>query len=66
MPGRNGRELAELIVQRRPSTRVLFMSGYSNDAVLLRGVSATGAQFIQKPFTIDALTAKVRDVLAKV
>jgi DNA-binding NarL/FixJ family response regulator len=66
MPGRNGRELAELIVRRRPSTRVLFMSGYSNDAVLLRGVSATGAQFIQKPFTIDALTAKVRDVLAKV
>jgi PAS domain S-box-containing protein len=66
MPGRNGRELAELIVRRRPATRVLFMSGYSNDAVLLRGVSATGAQFIQKPFTIDALTAKVRDVLAKV
>jgi two-component system cell cycle sensor histidine kinase/response regulator CckA len=66
MPGRNGRELAELIVRRRPTTRVLFMSGYSNDAVLLRGVSATGAQFIQKPFTIDALTAKVRDVLAKV
>jgi PAS domain S-box-containing protein len=66
MPGRNGRELAELIVRRRPATRVLFMSGYSNDAVLLRGVSATGAQFIQKPFTIDELTAKVRDVLAKV
>ena len=66
MPGRNGRELAELIVRHRPATRVLFMSGYSNDAVLLRGVSATGAQFIQKPFTIDALTAKVRDVLAKV
>ena len=66
MPGRNGRELAELIVRRRPATRVLFMSGYSNDAVLLRGVSATGAQFIQKPFTIDALIAKVRDVLARV
>ena len=66
MPGRNGRELAELIVRHRPSIRVLFMSGYSNDAVLMRGVHATGAQFIQKPFTIDALSAKVRDVLAKV
>jgi DNA-binding NtrC family response regulator len=66
MPGRNGRELADLIVQRRPAIRVLFMSGYSNDAVLMRGVRATGAQFIQKPFTIDALSTKVRDVLAKV
>jgi PAS domain S-box-containing protein len=66
MPGRNGRELAELIVRCRPSIRVLFMSGYSNDAVLMRGVHATGAQFIQKPFTIDELSAKVRDVLAKV
>jgi DNA-binding response OmpR family regulator len=66
MPGRNGRELAELIVRRRPSIRVLFMSGYSNDAVLMRGVAATGAQFIQKPFTIDELSTKVRDVLAKV
>jgi CheY-like chemotaxis protein len=66
MPGRNGRELAEIIVRSRPAIRVLFMSGYSNDAVLMRGVSATGAQFIQKPFTIHALTAKVRGVLARV
>jgi two-component system, cell cycle sensor histidine kinase and response regulator CckA len=66
MPGRNGRELAEQVVRRRPSIRVLFMSGYSNDAVLMRGVHATGAQFIQKPFTIQELSAKVRDVLATV
>ncbi len=45
--------------------RVLFMSGYSSDALLRHGVSATEAQFMQKPFTIDALTAKVRDVLAQ-
>jgi PAS domain S-box-containing protein len=66
MPGRNGRELADLVVGRWPAVRVLFMSGYSSDTVLKRGVSATEAQFIQKPFTIDALTAKVRDVLAQV
>ena len=42
------------------------MSGYSSDAVLLRGVRTTGAQFIQKPFTIDALSTKVRDALARV
>jgi CheY-like chemotaxis protein len=66
MPGRNGRELAEIIVRGRPATRVLFMSGYSHDAVQLRGVSATEMQFIQKPFSIDALATKVRDVLARV
>jgi CheY-like chemotaxis protein len=66
MPGRNGRELAEQVVRSRPSIRVLFMSGYSNDAVMMRGVHITDAQFIQKPFTIDELSSKVRDVLAKV
>jgi DNA-binding NtrC family response regulator len=66
MPGRNGRELAEQVVQRRPAIRVLFMSGYSNDAVMMRGVHIADAQFIQKPFTIDELSTKVRDVLAKV
>ena len=66
MPGRNGRELAEQVVRSRPSIRVLFMSGYSNDAVMMRGVHITDAQFIQKPFTIDELSTKVRDVLAKV
>jgi two-component SAPR family response regulator len=58
MPGRNGRELAEQVVRRRPSIRVLFMSGYSNDAVMMRGVHITDAQFIQKPFTIDELSTK--------
>ena len=66
MPGRNGRERAEQVVRSPPSIRVLFMSGYSNDAVMMRGVQITDAQFIQKPFTIDELSTKVRDVLAKV
>jgi CheY-like chemotaxis protein len=64
MPGLNGRELAERIASMRPGIRVLFMSGYSNDAVLERGVRASEVEFIQKPFTIDALTEKIRDVLA--
>ena len=64
MPGLNGRELAQRVVALQARTRVLFMSGYSNDAILQRGVSAGDAGFIQKPFTIDALAAKIRDVLA--
>jgi CheY-like chemotaxis protein len=64
MPGLNGRELAERLCAVQPGIRVLFMSGYSSDAILERGIRASEVQFIQKPFTIDALTAKVRDVLA--
>jgi PAS domain S-box-containing protein len=66
MPGRNGKELAEIIVRDRPGTRVMFMSGYSQDAVSLRGVRASETQFIQKPFTIESLRSKVRGVLAEV
>jgi PAS domain S-box-containing protein len=64
MPGMNGRELAERVTGVRPSTRVLFMSGYSNDAVLLRGVSAHDGHFVQKPFTIDVLSTKIREAMA--
>ena len=47
----------------RSETRVLFMSGYSDDAMIRHGVQTGGAQFIQKPFAMDALTAKVREAL---
>jgi FixJ family two-component response regulator len=59
----SGRVLFERVSALRPATRVLFMSGYSDDAMLRHRVQTGGAQFIQKPFAMDALAAKVRDAL---
>jgi PAS domain S-box-containing protein len=63
MPDKGGRELADLIRGRRPDVRVLFMSGYTDDAVLRYGVSEGVDAFLQKPFTPLSLARKVRDVL---
>jgi two-component system cell cycle sensor histidine kinase/response regulator CckA len=63
MPGMNGRELAEALRRERPDTRVLFASGYTDDAVLLHGVRTDELSFIQKPFTPPALVQRVREVL---
>jgi len=65
MPGMTGRELAEVVAQRRPGLRNLFLSGYTPDEVLRQGVRAEEAQFLQKPFTPSALLTKVRDVLIR-
>jgi len=64
MPQMNGRRLAELLRTERTDTRVLFMSGYSDDAVLRAGVQAFEMPFIQKPFSAEALAAKIRETLA--
>jgi len=63
MPGMNGRELAEQLEQMRPGMRVLFVSGYTDDAVLLKGVSLDERTFLQKPFTSLDLAKRVRSVL---
>jgi len=59
----SGRQLAEEIERRFPGIKVLFMSGYTNDAVLQRGVLAEGSAFLQKPFSTEALVGKVRELL---
>jgi two-component system, cell cycle sensor histidine kinase and response regulator CckA len=64
MPGMNGRELAEAVTRLYQDTRVLYMSGYTDDAVILRGVEANSGNFLQKPFSMDTLAAKVREILA--
>ena len=63
MPGIGGRELVRRVLASRPATRVLFMSGYADDAVMRRGILEVGAEFLQKPFTLDELRARVRALL---
>jgi PAS domain S-box-containing protein len=63
MPGLNGRMLSERLTATRPETRVLYMSGYSDDDILRLGVKKATAHFIQKPFSVDALVHKIRETL---
>jgi PAS domain S-box-containing protein len=65
MPQMSGRTVTELLTQQRPSLRVLYMSGYTDDVVVKRGVLATGTAFLQKPFTPEQLLQKVRTVLVQ-
>src|SRR5690606_36212178 len=64
MPGMSGQALADRLTSVRPETRVLFMSGYTDDSVVDRRILEGGAPFLQKPFTPDAVVAKVRELLA--
>ena len=63
MPQLGGRELAEQLTPRRREMKVLYMSGYTDDAIIHHGVLDAGTTFIEKPFTPHALTRKVREVL---
>ncbi|HEX4620329.1 MAG TPA: PAS domain-containing protein [Myxococcaceae bacterium] len=65
MPDKSGPALAVELLQARPGMRVLFMSGYTDEAVVRHGALDSGAAFVQKPLTPDTLTTKVREVLAK-
>ena len=63
MPGMGGRELSENFRERHPSVRILFMSAYTEDEVILQGVRVAEVDFIPKPFTVQGLRDKVRQVL---
>jgi PAS domain S-box-containing protein len=63
MPGMSGRELAEHLLPLRPELKVLFMSGYTDDAVLRHGVTAPGSAFLQKPFALEDLLQRARALL---
>ena len=63
MPGMNGRELARRLSALRDGLKVLFVSGYTGEAVHQRGLLEPGVAFLQKPFTADALARKLREVL---
>ncbi len=63
MPGRSGLELAQRLLPSRPKMRVLYMSGYADDAIDHRGELDANAAFLPKPFVPEALARKVREVL---
>jgi PAS domain S-box-containing protein len=65
LPGMDGRELASCVKERRPDTRVLFMSGYSNRLGSEEGFLDPGLHLLEKPFTADALLKKTRELLGE-
>ncbi|MBI5602171.1 MAG: PAS domain S-box protein [Deltaproteobacteria bacterium] len=63
MPDMNGKMLFERVATRCPGIKVLYMSGYTDDVIVQHGILDEGIAFIQKPFTVQSLVAKVREVL---
>ena len=63
MPVLSGRQLADQLARLRPDAKVLYASGYTDDAVVRHGVLEAGISYLQKPFTADSLARKVREVL---
>jgi PAS domain S-box-containing protein len=63
MPGMNGRELANQLVARRPGLKVLYISGYSGDAIARQGCLEAGTEYLPKPFSPEQLARKVHEVL---
>src|SRR6266496_1985402 len=63
MPDTNGRQLADTLRAARPGLRVLYMSGYPDGAIASQGMLESGVAYLAKPFTTDAITRKVREVL---
>ncbi|MFL5514861.1 MAG: ATP-binding protein [Gemmatimonadales bacterium] len=63
MPGMGGRELAAVLLARRPGLRLLYISGYTDDEVTRRGLLDAGAPFLEKPFEAEGLARRVREVL---
>jgi two-component system, cell cycle sensor histidine kinase and response regulator CckA len=63
MPGMNGRELAQRLIERSPQLKAIFISGYTDNAVVRNGFRDANTVYLQKPFTLEALARKVREVI---
>jgi two-component system, cell cycle sensor histidine kinase and response regulator CckA len=66
MPGGSGKNVSDWVAQTRPSTQVIYMSGYTDNTIMQRGLLTPGTQYLQKPFTPEMLARKVREVLSRV
>jgi len=64
MPAMSGHELAEQMCQVRPGIKILYMSGYTDHAIVHQGILDTGAELLQKPFTLATLASKIREILS--
>jgi FixJ family two-component response regulator len=64
MPKMSGRELALTLAELRPELKIIYMSGYTDDAALRVGIHELRTAFLQKPFGLGALAQKVRDSLS--
>ena len=65
MPGMSGPQLTDQLIHLHPKMKVLYMSGYTDNAIFHHGVLEEGVNYIQKPFTIDGLMKKMKEVLDK-
>jgi len=63
LPGMNGRQIADAARARRPDLKVLFMTGYAENAAMANGFLAPGMEMLTKPFALDALAARIRDMI---
>jgi FixJ family two-component response regulator len=66
MPGMSGRELGDALSAVYPDLRVLYISGYSDEEISARGILDPEMSFLQKPFTLDELEAKLGELLREV
>lgn len=64
MPGMNGRDMARKLTQRHPHLKIMFMSGYTDNPVLREAFSDCRTVYLQKPFTVQTLCGKIKDMLA--
>jgi two-component system, cell cycle sensor histidine kinase and response regulator CckA len=64
MPRMSGREFVDRLLELRPETKLLFVSGYADDVVLQSGISMNGTPFLQKPYSLHQLGRKVNELLA--
>jgi CheY-like chemotaxis protein len=63
LPGLNGRQVAEAARERRPDLKVLFITGYAENAAMANGFLEPGMEMVTKPFAVDALAARIRDMI---
>ena len=64
MPGGSGRTIGDWIMEHKPTTKVVYMSGYTDDVILHHGILESSVQFLQKPFSPEALARKLRETLS--